>query len=107
VTSPPEPPDSPELYAALVATCTRLALEGATDATEREELLVAGLLRAAGYTKQQGWGTPATPFEVAAVVSNYNALTADFDRVADPMETVRRTQSAVLREFRQWVRAQL
>ena len=86
------------LYAALVAACTRLALDGATDATEREELMVAGLLRAAGYTKQHGWGTPGTPFEVASVVSNFCALTADFERISDPMETLRRTHVAVLQE---------
>ena len=61
-------------YAYLIAHCTQLALSETDNVTERHEILVAGRLRASGYTRLPGWGSPRTPLEVAEVATTYASL---------------------------------
>lgn len=61
-------------YAHLIACCTRLAISETESAAAREELLVAGWLRACGYGNSPGTGAPCTKPEVAEVSSVYAVL---------------------------------
>jgi len=86
------------LYASMVAMSTRLALEEIHDAAEREEVLTAGLLRAAGLTRGGGVGVPATDLEIATAVAHFAQATADLGAASDPYAVMARTGVTVLRE---------
>jgi len=86
------------LYASMVAMSTRLALEEIHDAAEREEVLTAGLLRAAGLTRGRGVGVPATDVEIATAVAHFAQATADLGTASDPYAVIARTGIGVLRD---------
>jgi glycosyltransferase involved in cell wall biosynthesis len=86
------------LYAAMVAMCTRLALEEITDSTERDEVLAAGLLRASGHTAAGGCAIPSSPLEIARAVADYVTATRDLGPLPDVDKVLAHTKVAVLRD---------
>jgi len=85
------------LYAAMIAMCTRVALEEVTDPIERDELLVAGLLRASGHTTARGCVIPAQALEIASAVVEYVLAMHDLTPLPDVDSVLQRTNVAVLR----------
>jgi len=86
------------LYASMVAECTRVALEEVHDPAERDEILVAGLLRASGHSIAGGWGVPVHSLEIATAVAEYAVATRDFGRAPNADAVLARTTVSVLRK---------
>ena len=84
------------LHAAMLATSVRIALGEIDDPGEREEVLTAGLLRAAGIARGGGPGAPRTALESATAVAHFTRATHDLGTAADPAGVLGRTTNAIL-----------
>ena len=89
-------PDLVRLHATMIAASVQLALEELNDAVEREEVLTAGLLRAAGIARGGGPGAPRGALESATAVAIFTEATRDLGLVADPAAVLARTRIDVL-----------